>query len=157
MATVTFLRVQVWRSEATLWAAEIQSAPDSIRGHLNLGKALDDAGDASGAATHALEVVRLSGDPRLSPWMSAYAWSAGLTNFARAALRVGDVEQAAQALDLVLSVHPDFAPAHFHRAVLALARNDCQMADEEFRIAQALDSSLHSWPCHDPASSPPPR
>lgn len=153
MAATTAVRVSDWRSDESLWRAEISVDPQSIRGHMNLGHELDRKDDLQGAAKHALIVVELSKDPLLNPWLASYAWSGGLTNFSHVAIKAGDLSQASRALSLVIEKNPEFGYAHYNLGLVALARGDCAAADKSFETAFKLDPSLIPWPpCHSTSS-----
>jgi Flp pilus assembly protein TadD len=50
-----------------------------------------------------------------------------------------DIEKALASLDKALQLDPNYAPAHYHRGVMLLAREDFRGADTAFREAIACD------------------
>lgn len=56
---LTPLRAADWRSERTLWTAELDVEPGSFTAHQNLGATLAEEGDLDGAAYHLREAARL--------------------------------------------------------------------------------------------------
>lgn len=49
---LTPVRVADWRTETTLWTAELDAEPESFTAHQNLGATLAEAGDRAGALAH---------------------------------------------------------------------------------------------------------
>ena len=49
---LTPVRAADWRTEATLWSAELDAEPSSFTAHQNLGATLAEAGDRAGALDH---------------------------------------------------------------------------------------------------------
>ena len=141
----TYTRAQVWTSELTLWADATRVSPQKPRPFINLGLALERAGDVPGAFQAHQASFALSFQPRLSQYQQAFSRVASETNIARLLAQHGREEEALRILDDVITRHPLFPFARFNRAVLYARTGRCAQGDADGQLARQLDPALN-WP-----------
>ncbi|MFH1572282.1 MAG: tetratricopeptide repeat protein [Gemmatimonadota bacterium] len=115
LATLTWQRGAVWRSDLRLWEDAAQRAPAAFRAQANLGLARYESGDLHGARRSLERALALN---------PAYAktWS----NLGLVLEEDGDLAGAARAYGRAVAMRPDLVGAHLNlaRLYLALERAD---------------------------------
>jgi len=128
---LTVQRNRDYRSGMVLWQDTVAKCPDNSRAHVNLGKALLDAGRDAAAMAEYREAVRL--DPR-----NVIA----LFNLANALARENRLADAREAYAKALRLRPDFVNAHFYLARVLERLGQLPQAAEQYSAAIELDPEL---------------
>jgi tetratricopeptide (TPR) repeat protein len=95
-----------YRSAVAIWQQTTECAPHNARAHLNLGKALEESGDAAAALKEYGEAVRLK--PRDA--RARY-------NLGTALAQAGQAAAAVEEFRAALALHPDYREAHYNLAL----------------------------------------
>lgn len=167
-ALIVGTRIQVgyWRDSISLFGHTLDITRNNYVAHLNLGVALDRAGDTEGAKHHIEETLRLqpkhpralydyglilskSGDPE------------GAIIFYRRALKVwpryadahynlglaydgqGKLDAAAREYEAAIRIAPDYVAAHNNLAIVLYTTGNCKEAWRHVHAAQALGFQPH--------------
>ena len=96
----TYQRHQTWQAPMTFWADCAAKSPNKQRPNNNLGVALYDTGDISGAVTKYQKAIKI--DPNIS---NAHS------NLGNALLKLGKTDEAIQCFHRALSLSPNFIDA----------------------------------------------
>ncbi len=123
LGALTWKQTQVWRDPETLWTHAVSVSPGSFA-HENLGVALAERGDLSGAAKHLR--VALALDP------GSYI---GHTNFGAVLIRQGATEEAIAHFRQALRIKPDYDVAHNDLGVALMNHGEMAEAIVQFRLA----------------------
>jgi tetratricopeptide (TPR) repeat protein len=165
LAGLTFARARVYHDPLTLWQDTLTKNPQSWMVHLNLAKALADAGDDARAQMQFEEALALGPDVPETHWnmginlfrrdqydaaLSEYAKALELDpTLAQAHYGRGNVfvaekrpEQAMAEYAAAIAIKPDYAQAHNALGELLVHRKDYAQAMPHFLAAIALDPSL---------------
>jgi tetratricopeptide (TPR) repeat protein len=122
--SATIERNAVWRNSLTLWSDGVRKAPKSSRARLNLGVALGDKGDVTGAIAQYEESIRLS---PASP--DAYN-NLGLIYFAR-----GKIDRAIEYYRKSIRVDPMQVKGYMNLALALIQKGE---KEEGTRIVERL-------------------
>jgi tetratricopeptide (TPR) repeat protein len=124
LVVVTALRNADYRDAVTMWRATVRCAPHNARAHLNLGRALEDSGDDTGALREYAEAVRLNPrEPR-----ARY-------NLGTALARAGQEAAAVEEFRAALALYPDYRQAHYNLALALQKLGRGEEAREHFAAA----------------------
>ncbi len=134
---LTAQRNRDYRSPVVLWQDTVAKCPDNPRAHINLGKALLDAGLTAPALAEYREALRL--DP---------GNVVALFNLANALARDNRLAAASDAYEDVLRRRPDFANAHFYLAEVLERLGRPAQAAEHYSTAIVLDPDLADARCN---------
>lgn len=139
LALLTQQRARVWHDDFTLWTATVANSPQSPRVHNNLGRAYSLKGEYARALREWQLEIRLSEDPRRSPYQRQFSQVVATANIAYLLLNLGDLARARDLLDALLIVAPDFAPVRFNHAAYLAMTGQCLAANAEYAKALTLD------------------
>lgn len=142
LAGMTHLRSQVWADDFTLWSAAVRVSPEKPRPRINLGKAYEQRGMLSEAATQYQVALGLAFDERRSRYTRQFTKSAAETNLAHLLVKQGNWGAGARMLDQVLEEWPSFPPALYNRAVVFELMGDCERARLLYEEAIRLEPML---------------
>lgn len=123
----TVLRNRVWGSAVSLWADVVEKSPGKPRAHLNLGKALDEAGDPAAAVPEYVAALRL--DPT-SP-------DAG-NDLGVALFHLGRYDEAIAELREVVRMAPGYADAHLNLGMAYARKGWAEQASQEMSLGMRL-------------------
>ncbi len=98
---ITYKRNSVYADEVSIWTDTVQKAPRNSRAHLNLGVALDHAGNPYEAIRHFEDAIRLEPD-------QAGAYS----NMGNVLANLGKIDDAIRYLQEAIRLKPDYAGAY---------------------------------------------
>ena len=124
----TYQRNQIWQDRITFLTDCTVKSPKKYRPQHNLGVALDDAGDISGAI--AQYKIAIQTDPDRS---SAY------NDLGSALLKLGKIHEASQNIHRALELKPDFADAHNNLGNVLFNQGKTDAAIHYFRHSLTLN------------------
>ena len=145
--TITHQRASVWRSELSLWTDATRASPQKPRPWINLGLAMEVAGDMDGALLAHQTALALSYQPRLTQYQQRFSQLASETNIARILAQTGREEAALRMLNDVITKAPLFPHAIYNRGVLLARTGHCHEGAREAQMAVALDASFQEIGC----------
>lgn len=125
--TRTVLRNRDWRSDEALFAAAVQTSPNSAKVHLELGKTMLDSGDLSGSQREFERSLKIA--PR---------YSLAYINLGKTLERQGQIDAASRAYQTATEVNPKSDGAHLDLGQFYLRRGMNSEALDEFRSAARL-------------------
>jgi tetratricopeptide (TPR) repeat protein len=123
-ATRTVLRNRDWRTDVTLFASAVRTSPDSTGAHLNMGMALLNSKDFSGAQREferSLEIYP--------------GFASAIDGLGAALLMQGQTDAAARAHQAAIEIRPDDGHPHLNLGFIDLQRGRTSDALQEFRLA----------------------
>jgi protein O-mannosyl-transferase len=130
-ATVTWQQSAHYRDVITLYRASLARSPDSWVAHLNLGVALDEAGDTQAALPHLQRALELKADHAET-----------LNSLGNVLNRLSRSVEARPLLERAIKLQPRFDSAHntLGASLMALGQSDAGIA--AFRRALEINSRL---------------
>jgi Flp pilus assembly protein TadD len=133
----TAVRNRDYRSELEIWGDTVAKVPDNRRAHSNLGYALLDAGDTTGAVAVFEQARMLAPDD-----------TGGLINLANALIEAGRPGEARTHLQHAIALQPEVAPVHLNLGHAWLAEQRVPEARDAYATAARLDPRLAEAPAH---------
>jgi tetratricopeptide (TPR) repeat protein len=129
----TFAQNRVWRDDATLVRAQVESAPRSAKAHLNLASNLSESGDFAAAVSELETALRIAPD---------FAWSWYELGDVRE--RMGSRDAALEAWARALEIDPNVHDARGRsiQALLDLGRRERAVAQMTELVARAPENPL---------------
>ena len=124
----TYQRNQTWQEPVSFLTDCTVKSPKKYRPQHNLGVALDDAGDISGAIAH--YKIAIQTDPDRA---SAY------NDLGSALLKLGKIHEASQNIRRALELKPDFADAHNNLGNVLFKQGKIDAAIQYFRHSLTLN------------------
>lgn len=128
---LTVRRTMDWRDGRTLYESLLPLAPESIRVHVNLAQAYQEAGDGSRARAAYEEVVRR--------WPDRPETADALNNLGNLERDAGRPEEALRAFEAALALQPSHVAARNGRALALQAIGRADDAERELAAALAID------------------
>jgi len=148
---LTQSRARVWHDDLSLWTDAVQRAPRKPRPWINLGLALERAGDVTSGMQAHQAALALSFQPRLSQYQQVFSRVASETNIARVLAQSGEEEAAERILNDIIARHPNFAHARYNRGILYARTGRCEQGLTDFVLAAQLDAGFTVPECPSPA------
>ncbi|MEJ2744688.1 MAG: tetratricopeptide repeat protein [bacterium] len=156
--SATITRNAVWRNSLTLWTDGVRKAPGSARAHLNLGVALGDKGDVTGAIAQYEEAIRLrptSPDAYNNLGIIYFSKGAvdraidyyrksirvdpmqvrGYMNLALALIRKGEAREGTRIVERLVAIKPLNAPLKCNLGNIYMEDREYEKAAEQFNAA----------------------
>ncbi len=124
LSAVSHQQVAHWTDSITLFSHALKGTRNNYLAHLNLGKALNDAGKDRQALQHYRDALHINPN-------SAHAH----LNFANALLAQGEIDEASRHFFLTLRLNPDFAQAHNNLGIALMRKGKIMDAIFHFRKA----------------------
>lgn len=124
LATLSFERTLVWRTEVSLWSDAAAKAPRKVRPKIQLARAV---GGTQGLAILAEAKSIAPADPRVA------------SEEGRMAISLNNPQQALVAFGRALALEPSNAAAHSNRGVALLMLGQSAAARSDFERALSLD------------------
>lgn len=147
LALLTLSQNRVWTDDVRLWQNAARFAPLKPRPFINLGRALEAAGDDAGAEAAYLRAADLSYAQRKDSIPFAFAYSAAHTNLAHLYAKYGRYQVALYHLDGVLTEQPLFPVALFNKSVVLSKLGHCDQAIASWTLARSMEPTLPGRPC----------
>ena len=133
----TVMRNWDWRNDAAIFSAALRTSPNSAKVHLNVGSAMLDGGDMSGAQREFERSLKIA--PR---------YSLAYIDLGKALERQGQIDAASRAYQTATEVSPNYGGAHLNLGYFYRRKGMTSEALEEFRSAARLgvfrESELNS-------------
>ena len=127
----TIERNRDWRDGMTLWSGVVAAAPESARGHDNLGVEYFRRKDYKTALKHCQEAVRLR------PRVALFHNNLGMVYGA-----LGDIENAEKEFVAALKINPRFAKTHNNLGKIYYFKGDYEKAAEYFAYSRKLEPGI---------------
>jgi tetratricopeptide (TPR) repeat protein len=132
LASTTYARNSVWKSEISLWEDVVRKSPMKARGHAELGAFLVDKGFVErGIAEYAIVL-------KLDPFYDRIHYNLGTAYIAK-----GQYETAVTHLQRELSFDYGNSAAHHNLGYAYMKLGELESARREFEIAVGLDPNNH--------------
>jgi len=157
----TIERNNVWRNSLALWTDGVRKAPESARAHLNLGVALGDKDDVTGAIAQYEESIRLRptspdgynnlgliyfSKNKIEKAIEYYRKSIevdpmqvrGYMNLALALIQKGEKEEGARIVEKLVEIKPLNAPLKCNLGNIYVQSGQYEKAAEQFNAALGI-------------------
>ena len=127
LGVVTWRQTRVWHDSVTLWTYVVRHEPQSVFGHVNLGRAFADADDLPGAVGEFKTAMRIAPDHPMPHYDLANAYR-----------RAGKLDRAVAAYNDAIRLDPNDAKIHYNLALTYLAENRFEPAIDALKKTVTL-------------------